>query len=131
LVRDGAARVLSCNRQRVTIDDGRVRYHGGVVGGLEARRAAVAPIAARIAKAIPGLWGYVGVDLIDSPAGPLVLEINPRLTTSYFGLAAAIGRNPAGMVLGLLPGDADLPAAPETVAPVTVDVDRAEAALHG
>lgn len=130
LIRDGAARVLSCNRQNVTIDDGRFRYHGGVVGGLQARHAAFAPEAARIAEAIPGLWGYVGVDLIDSPAGPLVLEINPRLTTSYVGLAAAIGRNPAGMVLGLLAADADLPAEPEAVAPVTVDVDHAEAALH-
>lgn len=130
LVRDGVARVLSCNRQNVTIDDGRFRYHGGVVGGLQTRHGALAPIAARIAKAFPGLWGYVGIDLIDSPAGPLVLEINPRLTTSYAGLAAAIGGNPAGMVLALLAAGSDLPVAPEAVEPVAVDVDHAEAAFH-
>ena len=90
----------------------------------------LAPVAARIAKAFPGLWGYVGIDLIDSPAGPLVLEINPRLTTSYVGLAAAIGGNPAGMVLAMLAADADLPVAPEAVEPVAVDVDHAEAAFH-
>ena len=33
--------------------------------------------------------------------GPLVLEVNPRLTTSYCGLPAALGRNVAEMVLEL------------------------------
>ena len=37
---------------------------------------------------IPGLLGYVGVDLLvpdSSPQTPLIVEINPRLTTSYVG----------------------------------------------
>jgi predicted ATP-grasp superfamily ATP-dependent carboligase len=130
LARDGASRLLSCNRQNVTIDDGRIRYRGGVVGGLEARRRAFAPVAAGIAKAIPGLWGYVGIDLVDSPAGPLVIDVNPRLTTSYVGLADAAGCNPAGMVLAMLNVDSNLPETPEAIAPVTVDVDFEEAACH-
>jgi tyramine---L-glutamate ligase len=32
----------------------------------------------------------------------VVLEINPRLTTSYAGLGRALGCNPAGLVLDLL-----------------------------
>ena len=127
---DGGARVLSCNRQIVTIEDGNFRYHGGIVGGLQARHRALAPLAAGIAKAIPGLWGYIGVDLIESPDGPLMLEVNPRLTTSYVGLAAAIGGNPAGMVLALLADGAGLPAVPEAIAPVAVDVDLEETAFH-
>jgi len=130
LARDGVARVLSCNRQNITIEYGRFRYHGGIVGGLQARRRAFAPLAAGMAKAIPGLWGYIGVDLIESPEGLLVLEVNPRLTTSYVGLAAAIGRNPAAMVLALLADGSDLPAVPKTVSPVTVEVDLEETALH-
>jgi tyramine---L-glutamate ligase len=47
----------------------------------------------------------VGVDIIVTPAGPVVIEINPRLTTSYVGLKASIGRNPAGLILSLLQGD--------------------------
>jgi len=31
-----------------------------------------------------------------------VLEINPRLTTSYAGLGAALSSNPAALVLALL-----------------------------
>ena len=37
---------------------------------------------------IPGLYGYVGVDMLipeSSPQTPLIVEINPRLTTSYVG----------------------------------------------
>jgi predicted ATP-grasp superfamily ATP-dependent carboligase len=35
---------------------------------------------------LPGLRGYVGVDLVLSPQGPFLIEINPRLTTSYIAL---------------------------------------------
>ncbi|MBK1722946.1 hypothetical protein [Thiocystis violacea] len=35
---------------------------------------------------------------------PRVLEVNPRLTTSYAGLAEALGINPAELVLGLQAG---------------------------
>jgi predicted ATP-grasp superfamily ATP-dependent carboligase len=35
---------------------------------------------------IPGLAGYVGIDLLLPDGGdPLIVEINPRLTTSYVG----------------------------------------------
>lgn len=101
LAQGGAAWLLSCNRQEVSVVDGRFSYRGGTVGGAEVRRPALATLAQRIAAALPDLWGYVGVDLIDGPAGPVVLEINPRLTTSYIGLADSIGLNPAALVLAL------------------------------
>jgi predicted ATP-grasp superfamily ATP-dependent carboligase len=47
------------------------------------------------------LWGYAGIDFIDTDAGPLALEVNPRLTTSYAGLRRAMGINPALLVLEL------------------------------
>ena len=84
------------------MEHGRFHYHGGVVGGFEGRRARYEPLAERIAAAIPDLWGYVGVDLIDGAAGPMVLEINARLTTSYVGLRHVLGINTAALVLGLL-----------------------------
>lgn len=42
----------------------------------------------RTLSTIPGLYGYVGIDLLipdQQPDKPLVVEINPRLTTSYAG----------------------------------------------
>ncbi len=102
LCQAGEAWVLACNSQIVSVEGGCLRYHGGVVGGLEHRRPVFQALAAGIARALPGLWGYVGVDLIDRDDGPLVLEVNPRLTTSYVALGRALGFNPAGLVLELL-----------------------------
>ena len=42
------------------------------------------------------------IDLIDTAEGPVVIDINPRLTTSYVGLRRAIAANPAALVLKLL-----------------------------
>lgn len=47
-------------------------------------------LASEIARVIPGLWGYVGVDLMYCDQEYRVLEINPRLATSYASLPHAI-----------------------------------------
>ncbi len=46
------------------------------------------------------------MDFIETASGPIVIEVNPRLTTSYAGLHRAIGINPAQLVLEL-PGSLD------------------------
>jgi predicted ATP-grasp superfamily ATP-dependent carboligase len=117
---------LSCNRQAVEIENGAFRFRGSIVGGLEQRRPHLEPVAVMVAAAMPDLWGYVGIDFIDSAAGPLVLEVNPRLTTSYVGLRRAIGLNPAELVLGLI--DQDLGAIER---PLRVEAERVDVmALH-
>ncbi len=58
-----------------------------------------------IASAFPALWGYAGIDLIETADGIVVLEINPRLTTSFAGIQAARGINVAQCVLDLLKGN--------------------------
>ena len=60
-----------------------------------------ADLARRVAAAVPELWGYAGIDLILTEAGLHVLEINPRLTSSYAGLRSALGGNPTASVLEL------------------------------
>ena len=52
-------------------------------------------MAVRALRLVPGLRGFVGVDLIldEQAPGVSVVEINPRLTTSYVGLRAALGQN--------------------------------------
>lgn len=98
----GGLRLLSCNRQHVRLADRRLVLDGVDVNTVFDRGERFARLAAAIAAAIPGLWGYVGVDLVRSRDGPVVLEVNPRLTTSYCGLRQALGINPAAMVLDLL-----------------------------
>lgn len=34
-------------------------------------------------RALPGLRGPIGIDFIDAPGGPVLIEINPRMTTSF------------------------------------------------
>jgi predicted ATP-grasp superfamily ATP-dependent carboligase len=66
-------------------------YMGGSIpiSGADAETLQHSALAA--CRAVPGLAGYVGVDLIipeRSPAEPIAVEINPRLTTSYLGYSA-------------------------------------------
>lgn len=102
LCRDGAARLLSCNVQRVAVANDEFHLLGCIVNGIAEGRTRYARLAREIAAAMPGLWGIVGVDLIAAEQGPLLLEINPRLTTSYVGLRTSLGENPAELVLNLI-----------------------------
>jgi predicted ATP-grasp superfamily ATP-dependent carboligase len=128
LCRGGRAWLLSCNRQDVVIENDAFRFSGCVVGGLEQRRPIYARVAAAVADAIPDLWGYVGIDLVDRDSGPIVLEVNPRLTTSYVGLRRAIGVNPAGLVLRLLQQDLGAVERPLRIRPQRVEVGALDAA---
>jgi predicted ATP-grasp superfamily ATP-dependent carboligase len=98
---EGRARLLACNRQKVALQDGAFRFDGVTVNAIEDDDGRYEALAGDIARALPGLWGYCGVDFIEGGAGPIVIEINPRLTTSYAGLRRAIGVNPAQLVLEL------------------------------
>jgi hypothetical protein len=56
-------------------------------------------------RSVPGIRGYVGIDLVvpdQAPHRPVVVEINPRLTTSYLGYRALAENNLAEWML--LPG---------------------------
>jgi len=55
---------------------------------------ALAALATQVGKAIPGLRGFVGIDLVwHATQGPVVIEVNPRLTCAYVGLSARLRRN--------------------------------------
>ena len=78
-------------------EDGRFHYLGGSVplpGDLCGRAAAIAE---RALETIPDLMGYVGVDVVlgdaEDGSSDAVIEINPRLTTSYVGLRALATTN--------------------------------------
>lgn len=122
ICRDGAARVLACNRQRVAMHDNRFHVLGTVVNGLADDDGALERLAQQVAAAIPSLWGYVGVDFVLTARGAVVLDVNPRLTVAYAGLRASIDCNPAALVLGLLQEPAAMPSAPGRRRPVNVDV---------
>jgi predicted ATP-grasp superfamily ATP-dependent carboligase len=98
----GRARLLSCNRQLVARAGSGFILQGCLVNAIPDDAGVWQNLSDEIARAIPELWGYAGIDLILTETGPVILEINPRLTTSYAGLREATSENTAALVLGLL-----------------------------
>jgi predicted ATP-grasp superfamily ATP-dependent carboligase len=90
-----AAQVLSA--------DGRFHYRGGTLPLPPDLAARAERLARRAVEAVPGLGGYVGVDVVLGEAADgsedWVIEINPRLTTSYVGLRALAEVNLAEAML--------------------------------
>lgn len=101
VMKAGKAALLSVNSQTLELTGQGCHYLGGVIGYYEQYRTAITPVVDAIAAALPGLWGPVGVDFIMTEQGPVVVEINPRLTTLWSGLHRALGINPAQLVLQL------------------------------
>jgi predicted ATP-grasp superfamily ATP-dependent carboligase len=101
LFSQGRARLLSCNRQHVEKTADGFALRGCTVNALDDPDGRWQTLARGVAAALPELWGYAGIDLIRTADGPVILEVNPRLTTSYAGIKAATGENPAAMTLEL------------------------------
>lgn len=119
---DGAARLLARNLERVAVHDNRFHFLGSTVNGLADADGALERLAQQVAAALPTLWGYVGVDIILTERGAVVLDVNPRLTAAYAGLHASIGCNPAALVIDLLKGPAAMQGPPGGCRAVSVDV---------
>jgi predicted ATP-grasp superfamily ATP-dependent carboligase len=82
----GRARLIGVGRQAIVVREGRFGYRGGTVPAVWDRSN---PLPRCAVESVAGLRGFVGVDFIQDQATgrATVLEINPRPTTSYVGLA--------------------------------------------
>lgn len=107
LFQNGRAQLLCINRQLLTIQDQQFNLTGCEVN-YPLKSAAFQTLLNDIAAAIPDLWGYVGIDLIQHAQQLRVVEINPRLTSSYAGIHDALGLNVAELILQLLDGTAQI-----------------------
>ena len=83
---------LSLNGQAIEVGCPFV-YQGGAVPLSHPMAARALTVAQSAIRLIPGLRGYVGVDLILTQDEALLIEINPRLTTSYIGLRQVLDLN--------------------------------------
>ncbi|MDE1179171.1 ATP-grasp domain-containing protein [Paraburkholderia sp.] len=107
----GQAELVSINRQRIGIPDAAgssrpahvVEFSGVDVDQISRdsdQGRVLETLTQDIVAALPGLRGFVGVDLVWHPRrGPVVIEVNPRLTAAYVELSARLGRNLASSLL--------------------------------
>ena len=86
---DQPPRIFPVAEQRLS-HDGEFRYLGGIIPAdlrpEEVER--VQALASACLATLPGLCGLTGLDLIvprEAPLSPVIVEFNPRLTTSYIG----------------------------------------------
>ncbi|NIM44110.1 MAG: ATP-grasp domain-containing protein [Nitrososphaeria archaeon] len=95
LISDGErALPLSLNEQKVILagPNSNSGYYGGAVPLYHPFREEALKAARKAVEAFC-LRGYIGVDCLLTKKGPLVVEINPRVTTSYIGLRKVMNIN--------------------------------------
>lgn len=90
--------LLSINRQHIRLgDDGRVHYEGVSHTAIDVKSIPgqwMTKMTARVVESMPGLSGFIGIDVVWHPSrGPVVIEVNPRLTSAYVGLSGQLERN--------------------------------------
>jgi predicted ATP-grasp superfamily ATP-dependent carboligase len=89
-------------------NDGRFRFLGGELPLPPDLAERAVALGRRAVASVPGLNGYVGVDLVLGASRDgvedAVIEINPRLTTSYVGLRALAEVNLAEAMLRVVEG---------------------------
>lgn len=100
---------LAACRQGIEITRNCVQYRGGALPLSSSQSRRATRLALRAVDTLPLPLGFLGVDLMlgDDTAGndDVVLEINPRLTTSYVGLRAAVDVNLAELMLDVFAGE--------------------------
>jgi hypothetical protein len=97
LVADDASCALSLNEQRIRLGIP-CAYTGGAAAVEHPLRAEALALARAAVALFPGLQGYAGVDLVLGREACWLIEVNPRLTTSYIGLRQAVDFNLAEAV---------------------------------
>ncbi len=128
LARHGKVEVLSINLQRIAIMNNTFVLLGCKVNGVRDAAGQYQAIGQAVGAAMSDLWGFVGVDLIDTGSDIKVLEINPRLTTSYVGLKESIGVNPAALILDFMKAGRPIPHLPARGNIVDVNLENVGAA---
>jgi predicted ATP-grasp superfamily ATP-dependent carboligase len=91
------AHTLSINRQHIQIKNQQFKLIACEVN-IDLNKMPFQTLLNKIAQAFPDLFGYVGIDLILADQ-LYVVEINPRLTSSYAGIQQTLGINVADLVL--------------------------------
>jgi len=91
LCKEKEAIVLSCSEQVTEIKNKKLLQKGIITGGLEKDRKKFQSLAEKIAKNFPGLFGFIGIDVVKIYDKWHIIEINARFTSSLIGIHQAYG----------------------------------------
>jgi predicted ATP-grasp superfamily ATP-dependent carboligase len=88
---------ISLNKQNVSLmtPEAISTYQGGLVPFNSLLKREAFATAEATVRSFRGLRGYIGVDLVLTEKEPVIIEVNPRLTTSYVGMRKVVSFNPA------------------------------------
>lgn len=81
--------------------DGRFQYQGGTIPASQLDPESLCRSIEMFSRAVPGLQGYVGFDFLipDQGGWPLLVDVNPRLCTSYLGYRSICQSNLAAWLI--------------------------------
>ncbi len=126
LAGNGMCQLLACNAQRMVVVNDEFRLARCVVNGIQSDRLQFEELARAVSSVLPGLWGYFGIDLMLTEAGPRILGVSARLNTCYAGITHALDLNVAGVVLGLLKDNAQAPHITQSAQTVALDMEAVD-----
>lgn len=92
LVTAGQVVPLSLNRQHIAQDE-ELYFQGITIPYQHPLAREALDIAKRACEAVDGLSGFVGVDLVLGVTGPVIMEINSRISVAYVALREVVKRN--------------------------------------
>ena len=100
----GKAVAISLNHQTIKAGspDETSFYEGGSVPFDHPLKQEAFAIAEKVVDCFEGLRGYVGVDLVLAKNKVFVVDVNPRLTTSYVGLSRVANFNVAEALINVV-----------------------------
>ena len=101
LINGTHCQILSINQQQISQQHHQLHMTGTIVNGAsKAFPVALADnITQHLLTQLPGLSGFIGVDIILHQHQPYIIDINPRITSSYIGLAQIMAANPLRLLL--------------------------------
>ena len=86
-------RLLTINKQNIGTTNCMLRLKSLIINVNQNLYLDILPIISNIKNSLPGLFGFVGIDFLLRDQEIYIVEINPRLTTSFSGLYETIGCN--------------------------------------
>ena len=85
--------ILTINKQIIKFKNKIARLSCIIVNVQHHLHLKIISLMSRIKDVLPGLYGFVGIDIIIKGNDIFIVEINPRLTTSFIGIYDTIGIN--------------------------------------